>query len=527
MRDTRMARAAALAVVAAAALAGCGKTPGSPPANLAPKTYLFLDIPSSSAADSVHLVPYRQTMHWWGTDRDGSVTGYEWRVVTMTLAGADSAATPWAHTARTDSTFDFPAATPRVRRAFEIRAIDNQGLADPAPIRQELYLKNDPPTVSLKKSLVPGVALPALTVFWSARDPQGVSTLDRYLLWAKGTPEAQAIVVHAPDSSGTLGPSMLAGPDGVRTIYLRAIDRGGMAGALDSVNVTIRALTGDVLVVDDCPPEQSLLIRDFYPTQVDSLLGTGHRTLYRLANDPFGNAGLGALRSASEADSLLSRFRHVVYYREANSVLGSYSQTLRYMQGGLQALLARGGGVYLGGAAIVGSDSSLSCGVTSRPDDKNVFPASGFARDVLGIKSFHAHIVRNAQITYDTNFTLGKNGSAYVPFQPIAGAGTDTLEAGIRAGGRNPSTLFSAETFEPDSAGVAQGKVKVLWQVPAQTLNDQDAVESPTNPYPVAIWSSKRTGKVAYLSYSLALMNFRGNAGQQFRGLLTQLGVTP
>ncbi len=528
MRDARTTAGAVLLAVAAMGLAaGCGKTPGEPPANLAPKTYLFLSIPATSAADSVHLVPYRQAMHWWGTDKDGTVAGYEWRIVTMTLAGQDSAASGWAFTTRSDSTFDFPAPNPRVRRAFEIRAIDDLGLADPAPVRQELYLKNDPPTASFKRSLVPATVLPSLTVYWSGRDPQGVGTLDRYLLWVKGTPEAQAIVVSAPESSGTLGPSMLAGPDGPRTIYIRPIDRGGMTGALDSVTTTVRALVGDVLVIDDCPAEQSLLIRDFYPTQVDSLLGAGHRTLMRVAADPFGTAGLGALRSRAEADSLLSRMRYVVYYREAASVLTSYSQTLRYMQNGLQSLLARGGGLYLGGPVIVGSDSSLSCGVSTRPNDFNVFPATGFARDVLGIKSFHAHIKRDAQITYDSNFTLGKNGTAFVPLWPFAGAGTDTVEAGIRAGARNPATYFSAETFEPDSASVAQGSVKVLWQVPPGTLNDQDAVENPTNPYPAAIWSSKKGGKAIYLSYSMALSNYRGNAGQQFRKLLGLVGMAP
>ncbi len=520
-----IARLSAGLLVLLAVAAGCGKTPGEPPANVAPTTTLFLDIPNLTGSPDSHKVAYRQPMHWWGSDVDGKVMGYEWRIISQSLGGVDFDSTAWSYTTRTDSTFDFPATEPRVRRAFEVRAVDDHGLHDPTPSRQDLYLANDPPTVSIKRSQVPASTLPALTLTWSGRDPQGNNTIDRYRLWAKGTPEAGAIVVHAPDSSGTFGQAMLGITGGSRTLYVRAVDRGGMAGLPDSVTVNILARNGSVLVVDDCPSDTPPILRSFYPDQVAAAVGANRSTLMRISD-------LGAVRSAVEADSLLAQFSHVVYFREANKTLTSTSISLKYMGRGIQSLLARGGGAYLSGPVVVGTDSSLSCGVTGTPDEQKVFPASGFAKQVLGIGAFHVHVKRDARVTYDSNFDLGRDGSdptgaTYAPFtgNPDPAIATHDMETGFNAGSHNPPLVFSAEAFEPDSAAAAGGTVKVLWQIPPHTVDGQDILDVQATPYPVAVLSSQLGGKIAYLSYSLRLLNFRGNATTEFQRVLDLIGI--
>src|SRR5262249_18755147 len=159
---------------------------------------------------------YRQEMHWWGSDQDGTVAGYEWRIVTVNDAGDATDSTAWTFTTQTDSTFDFPAPAAYARHLFEVRAVDNIGARDPVGASQELFLHNEPPTVLINRGMFPSESLPALTIFWSGRDPDGNGTIARYHAWIAGSPEDAAIVITAPDSSATLTPQMLAGPTGPR-----------------------------------------------------------------------------------------------------------------------------------------------------------------------------------------------------------------------------------------------------------------------------------------------------------------------
>ena len=529
MRRLSLATAAVAACVAVGAILGCGKNAGPALSNVPPDTQLSISIPNlvTSAADS-HVVIYRQSMHWWGTDTDGTVVGYQWRILTENLAGLPTDSTAWAFTARTDSTFDFPSPSQRSRAAFEVRAIDNAGAVDPQPVHQDLYLANDAPTATIKRAQLPTTpTLPALRVIWSGRDPQGPASIASYHLWTDLVTEAQGLVIAGKDSFATLGPAFLGRGGGSRKVYVRAIDAGGLSGSVDSVTLPVKAITGRVLLINDNLNKTPALMTNFYVTEMNKALGAGTYTTFTV--QPGAPAGSDpALRYASEADSLLQLFDDVVYFREDNAPLTAGSQTLRTMQGGLQSLLKRGGGVYLSGPTVVGTDSSLSCGVRTTPNDVGLFPASGFAKDVLGIGTFRCHILIDRTITYDTNFAFGTTGAGptlmFLPFVGNTAAGTDTLRMGVFANGTNPSTVFSAEGFAPDSADVASGAVKPLWQIDKAADGTVDAAPSAV-PYTVGILSTKLGGKIAYLSYSIALTNNRGNAAAQFQHVLDLIGV--
>src|SRR5512140_2317663 len=98
-RRPPLALAVAVSVATLVTVLGCSKNPGPPLANVPPDTQLSISIPNlvTSSADS-HLVVYRQAMHWWGTDIDGTVIGYVWRIVTENPAGVPTDSTVWAFT---------------------------------------------------------------------------------------------------------------------------------------------------------------------------------------------------------------------------------------------------------------------------------------------------------------------------------------------------------------------------------------------------------------------------------------------
>ena len=131
--------AAALAVLLAA---GCG-IKGTLVPNTGPETTVFVEGPVDTVNHVVHL-------RWYGSDPDGHVTRYEFRFVYpagQEPAGHDSSA--WLPTTRTDSTFVVFTPSGYSMPTFVIRAIDDDGLADPTPARQVFQFRNDPPTIAL------------------------------------------------------------------------------------------------------------------------------------------------------------------------------------------------------------------------------------------------------------------------------------------------------------------------------------------------------------------------------------------
>ena len=131
-----------LAVLGALAY-GCG-VKGTLRPDLPPETTLFVN----GAVDTVnHVVK----LYWFGSDADGTVSGYEIRFMNP-AAPAD---TNWMFTTRTDSVFTVPSPSGFAAPVFEVRSIDNTGQRDPSPARQDFKFSNQPPTVMLSQK--PGV----------------------------------------------------------------------------------------------------------------------------------------------------------------------------------------------------------------------------------------------------------------------------------------------------------------------------------------------------------------------------------
>lgn len=81
------------------------------------------------------------TLHWDGEDNDGFVAGYEYRYVTKYVFQGDSVATDWEETDQTSLTIAFNSNDDLNEQVFQVRAVDNEGAADPEPAEKRFYTR--------------------------------------------------------------------------------------------------------------------------------------------------------------------------------------------------------------------------------------------------------------------------------------------------------------------------------------------------------------------------------------------------
>ncbi len=175
--------------------------------NQAPETVL-----SSGPPDSTSATHYRVQLFWSGTDRDGTISHYDFILVNhppiSDHMGGDDDSTRvvitvpapddprWTGTTATDSTFTTLADTLRreprpgpgengddVREApyerwhtFFVRAVDNEGMPDPTPDYRSFNSRNIAPTVYLTDPIEAGTdeefeAPPVVIFNWNGEDP--------------------------------------------------------------------------------------------------------------------------------------------------------------------------------------------------------------------------------------------------------------------------------------------------------------------------------------------------------------------
>ncbi len=211
------ALAAILAMTALAVFAGCSSDTslgGAKVPNALPDTRISAQPPSLRDANFViHFF-------WSGSDPDGKLRGYQWKIsdngtdgislrdtLTIDPATGDTLHA-WHFTTATDSTFivkaDLPGLPddthlpPRDQRSYQthtlfVRAIDDQGGVDPTPAMISFTSTTLAPTIivdrpqSLKAYTAARFAPPTMTFGWSGSDPDfelGVPTKVRYL-WKK------------------------------------------------------------------------------------------------------------------------------------------------------------------------------------------------------------------------------------------------------------------------------------------------------------------------------------------------------
>jgi hypothetical protein len=399
-----------MAVLSATLLAtllatGCGKLTGKltgvPHANQAPHTVLFVSGPVDTVNHIVHL-------YWFGTDPDGSIAGFEWRLDNP-AAPAD---TGWHFTTLTDSVFTVQAPAGYSNPVFSVRAIDNANARDPNPPRQNFEFSNQAPTVRLTtKPLPTDTTFASVSVVWSAVDPDGDNAKLTYLVWLDGlesSPEITTSTAFTMPSARFLTNGVLT--TGPRKLFVRAIDDGGRAGPPDSVTWTVRrpvqGARARLLIVDDVPGRgpgtnpSNLRFDTLYTNSANRVgLPQDQYTVLRLdTTQPF--------RTAADFAQTFALFESVVWYR-GNEI--SVSSLLRTGEAGIAQYLDGGGRFYVDGLYLVAGRNA------------NGAFSEGFVRSHFGSRGMVGAFT-NTNTFADTSIGFGNTGtSVFLPHIDVRG----------------------------------------------------------------------------------------------------------
>ncbi len=327
-------------VTLAALAAGCGVT-GKINSNKAPETTLFI----SGEVDTVNHVVH---MHWFGSDVDGSVSGYEIRL----LNPAQPSESAWVFTLRADSVMTVVAPQGYTAPVFEVRSVDNEGLRDATPARQDFRFSNQPPTVLLvSRPALTDTTFASVTVTWVAGDIDGNLSRAKYFVWLDGqaaSPESTSSLTFTMPSARffTSGNSY---DNGYRKLYVQARDDGGRYGNIDSVTWFVRRpVTGTrarLLILDDVPTSNSSNARFdslYLNTAARNLPADQYAVMRLQSRVPF--------RSAMDVQQTFQQFEAVIWYR-ANET--SFSSFLHDYQAGIEGYLDNGGKIFLEGLYLI------------------------------------------------------------------------------------------------------------------------------------------------------------------------------
>lgn len=355
---SRRAGFAALAALAFGALAAGGCSPKKVVgANAPPETYAFIQAP----VDSISPVNHRIHLYWYGTDPDGEVVAYEFRMI----AGGGPADPPWVRlpAATTDSLFTvFTGDSAQVTPTFEFRAVDDDGAVDESPARQTFRLNNVEPVVTIVNKLaVNDSTYGSVTFSWDVNDPDGGGPGLRYYIWLNGNPgglDSTADRTFTVPTARFLedGPGGPRFNSGHRTLYIRAVDDGGRTGPVDSMRWYVRAPAalqrnqrGRVLLIDDASSTSgSNGAFDAFFTA--GLAGTSTRLLADSGSVLRPQFNPGMFRSPRDFAQTLRQFEAVVWYRGLEN---SVSALLQAHQDSLFAWLETGGRLYLDGPYLI------------------------------------------------------------------------------------------------------------------------------------------------------------------------------
>lgn len=392
----------ALVAVAVHGLTGCSPKKKVLFGNLPPETSVFLQGPVDPVSHRVHL-------YWFGSDVDGEVVAYrmrfvypppapqepKWDTVYCALAGRC-----------TDSLFTvFTGDSTVISPRFEIAAIDDDGATDATPAVERLLLTNLPPQVTITDPYGPADStFASLTVSWSVDDPDGGGPGLHYRIWLDGN---EASYDSTSDLTYTLSSDRFIQngtfSSGPRTVYIQAVDDGGLTGPTTSMSWYVRApaatltadLRGEALVIDEVPSTapSNTVFDKFITDALASQLTPDRYSVLRVQFNP------RIFRSARDFAQTLRQFKAVVWYRGIETslfpwanVLGLQSTPtwLRTYQDDLEGYLDSGGSLYLDGLYLVQGqlvDGAMTEGFVQRHllSVREVFNRSGsFADSTAG-----------------------------------------------------------------------------------------------------------------------------------------------
>jgi hypothetical protein len=331
-----------------------------------------------------------------------------------------------------------------------VRAIDNYELRDSTACELTLPVSNTPPQIMIwNLASLPDTTFPAFRATWHGSDPEGDSTVARYIAWLDGSRD-QAKVMVPPDTVISLGFSDFAGGyNTTRTLNVVAVDAGCDTSEIASYTWYVKEPRGTILLVDDLGDEKTA-----YEAQSDAFYRSGLNSCgeeYSVLDlDEF-----GGLMAAHNLPELLPEFGVVVWYNEPWD-----SATLRIslVEGEIRAYVEGGGSFLLASLAALGSGGALK---------DSLWP------DILGVDSL---FLRGPSTNFDCiNWSIRSNPEL----------GLDTLKVvSIWRGVECVLPLPSASR---------------LYHIPPGTVNPRQAEN-----YYLGVMNSWQAGKIALLTFPLS-----------------------
>lgn len=343
MRALRRFLPVALAALFAFA-AGCSLK-GTVKPNSPPETTIFIQ----GAVDTVNHVVH---LYWFGSDVDGTVTGFQIRMKNS----VQPAETAWVYTTRTDSVFTIPAPNGYAAPRFEVRAMDNLNQVDPTPAVEDFQFSNQPPTVRfVQKPALTDSTFASISVTWTAGDVDGDPEKMSFRIWLDGQAADPIVTTEraltVPTARFTAGPYASR----YRRLYIQPLDDGGMLGNIDSVTWYVRAPVPDsskrarLLLVDDVSSSEpsNTATDNLYSTVTASKLPAGTFSVVRLRSPLIWT-------TPKDVEQTFKLFDAVIWYR---GIVPSFPTTLRNFTDGVTAYLDGGGKMYIEGLNLTSSSN--------------------------------------------------------------------------------------------------------------------------------------------------------------------------
>ena len=218
----------------------------TPLGNLPPETDIFV-----ASQDTLNYTQSTQHIFWDGRDPDGFITGFYYSWV------ENPQPSDWTFTTEQSRVFPLKITGEDTIYLFQVKAVDDEGLEDPTPARQNFPIRNSPPELKWTlASLIPDTTFTVATFIWKVSDLDGDSTIDHFdytldddtLNWRRIPGYLRSITLNA-DSGLSEGP---------HSFTIRAVD---IAGAQSEV-LRMPENAGDFWFVKE-PRGRYLLIDDF------------------------------------------------------------------------------------------------------------------------------------------------------------------------------------------------------------------------------------------------------------------------
>ncbi|MBU1873811.1 hypothetical protein KJ688_08820 [bacterium] len=218
--------------------------------NLPPDTKIFI-----STTRQLNPTQSVQTISWDGRDPDGFIIGYyyTWK------ENPDSA--DWIFTTKHAELFPLVILGTDTSYMFQVKAVDDDSLADPTPACQAFPIRNSPPTIRWTLvSRIPDTTFTVASLIWEASDLDGDSTIDRfeYALdepdnWRAISGYNRIVTLNADDGL----------TEGKHCFYIRAVDVAGAESEIirmpdDTTRFWyVKEPKGRYLLIDDHASESS------------------------------------------------------------------------------------------------------------------------------------------------------------------------------------------------------------------------------------------------------------------------------